>query len=451
MTGNKTALVVGLGRSGKAAARLLRHLGYAVQGHDQKPLDDDPGFPVIGGQGPGVEALDQVDLVVLSPGVPPDPVRAAVAQHAPQARVTGELALGLDVVAAAEGSNPKTVLVTGTNGKSTVTALTGALLQAGGMDTFVGGNLGVPLSEMLTHGLAGDRPWPEAMVLECSSYQLETFEGFPSDVAMILNVTPDHLDRYDSVRDYAATKARIFRGRKEGSLALFGGDATAADAAASAGIGPQFRVDPQRQVGDAELCLRSGAIVPRRRLQIAGSHNAENAIFALEAATHLGVSLHQCERGLSTFTGLPHRMQLVAEIDGVAYYDDSKATNAASVVAGLRGLKRRIVLIAGGRPKGDDLSHLLEQIADAGASLVGIGEAGPTFVDEFERRAKLSPGATATSALSTDMDDAVRKATLFTRPGDAVVLSPGCASFDMYRNYEERGNAFVAAVRKLEP
>ncbi len=442
----RRALVIGLGRSGQAAAQLLLTCGTAVRGYDRRA--EVPGLPegiepVLGADTPPDTAFRGIDLLLLSPGVDPRPHRARLAALAPNTAVEGEMSLALRVAELAWGHLP-TVLVTGTNGKSTVTALTGALLEAGGHATFCGGNLGEPLSERLLAVASGDGPVPAAMVLECSSYQLETMDAAPTDVAMVLNVTPDHLDRYADLEDYARTKARIFDGLDASGLALL----SARDEWTAVLRPERPRVvlvdgDGPPHLGEkGELQLEADEAYPREALRLAGRHNAINALFALAAARHLGVSPQQCRAGLEGFAGLDHRMVLVAEREGIAYYDDSKATNAAAVVAGLDGFERPFVLIAGGQAKGDDLSPLRAILAARGRGLVAIGQDRQLFLD-------LADGVVPTAA-AADMDEAVRLATEMAGVGDAVLLSPACASWDMYASYAERGRMFAAAVRALD-
>ncbi|MBK7829932.1 UDP-N-acetylmuramoyl-L-alanine--D-glutamate ligase [Nannocystis sp.] len=457
----QTALVVGAGASGSAAAALLLALGARVRVYDQRPAASLPaGAEAFLGE-PTVPdaALAGIDLMVLSPGVPPSPFRAAQQRLAPHARVHGEMSLSLAVAAHRWGRLP-TVLITGTNGKSTVTALTGALLTAAGRRPFVGGNLGVPLAAAVLAAIADDTPAPDSLVLECSSFQLETLGPHPSDVAMILNLTPDHLDRYPTLNDYAATKARIFAGLVDDGLALLdAGDPWT----------PYFQDQPHRGrtvLVDAQpgtesvthaataagaqihgpgpghtLALPDGETYPRAILHLAGRHNSKNALFALLAARHLGAPREACLAGLESFRGLPHRMVLVRELAGVAYYDDSKATNVASVLASLDGFDRPVVLIAGGRAKGDDLAPLRALLARGGRGLVAIGESTEQFF-------AVGDGVVPTLRATT-MPAAVAAARSLAQPGDAVVLSPACASYDWFKNYGERGDVFAALVRAL--
>jgi UDP-N-acetylmuramoylalanine--D-glutamate ligase len=405
--------------------------------------------PVLGEPHPPDASFSGIDLLVLSPGVPPDPVLERQQRLAPSAALHGELSLALELVH--RDDQPwqpvPTVLVTGTNGKSTVTALTGALLEAGGQRPFVGGNLGAPLCTMLLDHHSGNEPWPSMLVLECSSFQLETLRPHPTQVAMVLNITPDHLDRYPSMKAYAATKARVFEGLGPGDLALL----DAADPWTSS-IAPTGKAEIAC-IGSTEggiiegdgpgraLVLPGGERYARDLLRVPGRHNSKNALFCLLAARHLGISAEACSNGLRTFVGLPHRMTFVRDLDEIAYYNDSKATNVASVLASLDGFDRPVVLIAGGRPKGDDLEPLRALLARQGRGLVAIGEAA-------EQLLRVATDAVNVVRAGT-MDDAVRRARALARPGDAVVLSPACASFDQFRSYEERGDAFTRAVRAL--
>ena len=447
----RCALVIGLGRSGRAAATLLQALGVHVRAYDARAEVPgvDPGLELfIGSKDAPDEAFEGIDLLVLSPGVPPQAFRETAAAVAPEAAIHGELSLALDLVHRdfyPQWPTVPTVLITGTNGKSTVTALCGALLEADGRHPFIGGNLGIPLCERLHQTMTGESAWVDGLVIECSSYQLETLPPTPTAVAMILNISPDHLDRYDSYEHYARTKGRIFAGLGETGLALLDADDEWTE-----------RLQPSdarvRRVGEAGVAVLDGEgdaqqlvigdeRYDRSSLRISGGHNARNALFALLAARELGVSPEACRRGLAEFGGLPHRMVRVRDLDDVAYYNDSKATNVASALAGLGGLDRPFVLIAGGLSKGDDLKPLGDLIAARGRGLVVIG----TSADQF---AALGEGVVDVAHAGA-MDDAVEKARAMAKPGEAVVLAPACASFDQYESYAQRGDMFVAAVMAL--
>ncbi len=453
----RRALVIGMGRSGVAAARLLAALGVEVVAYDRKA---DAALPegaldLRGFDDIPERALLGVDLVVLSPGVPPGPARALAARLAPTAEITGELGLGLRLVFERRGgpwAGVPTVEITGTNGKSTVTALTGALLQAGGRHPFVGGNLGTPLCAALLDVLGGSTAWFDALVLECSSFQLETLPAVPNAVGMVLNITPDHLDRYPSLDAYADTKAAVFRHLCTGGLAIVDKDGAHAERRVPAGTAARvMRVGAGGEAwiegeGAGRTLVLSGPgdateRYDRTLLRLPGRHNAGNALFALAAARHLGVSPDACRRGLGAFEGLPHRMVLVRELGGVKYYDDSKATNVASALASLGGLDERFVLIAGGRGKGDDLTPLGEVLRTRGRAIVTIGETAEAF-------AALGQGAVP-AVIAGDLVSAVGIARSLAAPGDAVVLAPACASYDQFRSYAHRGEVFADTVRTL--
>lgn len=453
----RRALIVGCGQSGVSAALLLRAAGCEVRLYDRRgelaglPAELDGCVRFFGTELAPDSAFADLDLLLLSPGVPPGPWRERHRRLVPEAEIHGELSLALLVIARGfvGGEQLPTVLITGTNGKSTVTALTGAMLEAGGLDPFVGGNLGTPLCDLVLAVANGSRPQPGALVLECSSYQLETTRVAPeaptTTVAMLLNVTPDHLDRYGTIAEYGATKARIFEGLAAHSLALLSArdPMTASLRQRVPAIADCKLVDgaePPR-VGDT-LELRTDEVYARELVPLAGRHNLVNALFALAAARHLGVSREACERALLGFRALPHRMNPIGERDGVIYYDDSKATNVASVLAGLDGFERPFVLICGGRAKhGDDVDALRAVLVRQGRGVVAIGEAAQLFLDMAK---DLVPCVHA-----EDMHQAVRLASELARPGDAVLLSPACASWDMYRSFAHRGEVFADAVAKL--
>ncbi|MCH9686782.1 MAG: UDP-N-acetylmuramoyl-L-alanine--D-glutamate ligase [Deltaproteobacteria bacterium] len=445
----RRALVIGLGRSGLAAVQLLRAMGVDVRGYDARPQV--PGLPDellvdLGSPAPPATAYDGIDLLVLSPGVPPQAIVAQAQRLAPKAAIHGEMGLALSLVGTRQAwPRVPTVLITGTNGKSTVTALTGALLEAAGHQPFIGGNLGIPLCERLHETLVGSTAWCDALVLECSSYQLETLPRVPTDVAMLINLSPDHLDRYDSLEHYARTKARVFTGLGEPDLALLDADDPWTERLAPANGHVRRVGDHQvaylRGDGDDEALVVGDRVIARAALPLAGRHNARNALFALLAAQHLGVSEADCRQGLSAFEGLPHRMVLVRQLAGVAYYNDSKATNVASAIAGLSGLDRPFVLIAGGLSKGDDLGPLRQVLAQRGRGLIAVGSSAEQF-------AAMAAGVVPVDR-AEGMHEAVTRARAMAADGEAVVLAPACASFDQYRSYAQRGEAFIAAVQRL--
>jgi UDP-N-acetylmuramoylalanine--D-glutamate ligase len=443
----KKVLVVGLGRSGVAAARLCAARGAQVTVTDKQPAEaltaalaqlPPAAKREVGGH--RAETFLAADLIVLSPGVPALPEVEAARKRG--ATVTGELELASWFVDA------PIVAITGTNGKSTTTTLCGAMLAANGRPTFVGGNLGVPLAE------AVGTPATEqggACVLEVSSFQLETVESFRPQVAVLLNITPDHLDRHPTLEAYAAAKARIFSAQTPADFAVVNIDDPLVETAAKGIRSHCVPISTRRALvvggwieGDA-LCVRLAGgpaeYYPAHLPGLVGRHNLENALAALVAARLAGALPAEARHALVTFRPLAHRMELVGELEGVLFYDDSKGTNVGAVVAALDRFPRPVVLIAGGRDKGASYEPLAKVMKQAGRGAVLIGEAAPKL------REVLAPVVPVEIAGS--MEDAVAQAATMARSGDAVLLSPACSSFDMFRNYEHRAEVYRAAVRDL--
>jgi UDP-N-acetylmuramoylalanine--D-glutamate ligase len=441
----KVVLVVGLGASGRAAARLLAARGAKVILNDARTAEALPDAVALAGEidaglelgGHDPELFTSVDRIVLSPGVPRLPaIDAADAAGIP---VSSEIELASAFV---EG---RILGITGTNGKSTVTSMVGAICEAAGLPTFVGGNLGAPLAGVVGTEAASPRG---VMVVELSSFQLERVSSFRAHVAAVLNVTPDHLDRYPSVDAYAAAKGRIFEGQRKGDVAIVpdGDEACLALARPSAATIRTFGGHGDVQVIDGRIVDMAGRVdLPIAELGVAGGHNVPNACAATLIARSAGVPAVAIEKALRAFRGLPHRMVKVGELDGVAYYDDSKATNVGAAVAALDGLADRpgkVVLIAGGKDKGGSYAPLRERMEATGRALVLIGEAAPLIADAMA-------GSTLGLANATSMEEAVREARALARPGDIVLLAPACSSFDMFDSYAHRGEVFEAAVRAL--
>ena len=405
MKGKRVA-VVGLGASGIAAAELCRARGAAVTGVDQRPIDFRLGDFVLQKDA----RFDAFDLVVVSPGVPSFP-----ALEAAKCPIWGEIELAFQC----RMHVSPVVAVGGTNGKSTVTSLVAALLEAAGKKVFAGGNLGEPWASHADQRF-------DVVVLEVSSFQMERVEKFRPDVAVLLNVTDDHLDRYASFDDYARAKGNCFVNQTERDLAVVpAGDAVCMREA---------------KRGRARVVTFDASIDYELRLR--GAHNRLNAAAAIAAIEPFAVPRETIARVLATFEGLPHRMVHVAEIGGAHYYDDSKGTNVGATVTALLGLaEERAVLIAGGRDKQGSYAPLANAMKNKGRAAVVIGEAAERIADA------LSPVVPVVRA--TSMDDAVKKSAELAKPGDAVLLSPACSSFDMFRDYKHRGDEFVRAVRLL--
>lgn len=438
-------LVVGLGKSGVASARLLVAQGARVIAAD---LRDEASLGAVAVElralgvelqlGPHDPALfSAADRIVLSPGVGMND--ALVAADRAGVPVISEIEL------AAWFLRGTIVAITGTNGKSTVTSLVGEMCAATGRPTFVGGNLGTPLVDAI--GTKAAEPGG-IVVAEVSSFQLERVARFRAHVAVLLNVTPDHLDRHGSLAAYAAAKGRVFHGQRPDDAAIVPAHDPICMPLARAGVG---RVLSFGTGGDVEV--REGVIVdhgstlrlPVAELGLRGGHNVDNAMAAALAARMVGVGVAEITSVLRGFRGLPHRMAHVRDLDGVAYYDDSKATNVGAAVAALEGLEgqvSRVVLIAGGKDKGGSYAPLEAKLARLGRAAVLIGEAAPVIREALGKSS--IPVVEASS-----MQEAVERARSLAQPGDAVLLAPACASFDMFQSYAHRGDVFQEAVRGL--
>ncbi len=436
---DKHVIVVGLGRSGVAAARLAVALGARVTANDAAAQVSDDARALTGlgvalslGGHAGAP-FDSADLVVVSPGVPRVP--ELVAAEARGAPVIGELELAWRQV-----SHVPTAAIGGTNGKSTTTTLVAEMLSAAGLRVFAGGNLGTPLAE-----LAIGPESPDALVLEVSSFQSERTPTLRPRAAAILNITDDHLDRYDSFDAYADAKGNLLlpMTADDTAVAPHGDPIVARQLARSRARAWTFGREGDFCVtADAIVDRPSGRVYPRAEIALAGDHNALNAAASVAVATAMGASEAAIRAALSSFTGLAHRIAFVRELDGVRYYDDSKGTNVGASVAALSGMSEpRVVLIAGGRDKLGSYGPLVDALRARGRGLVVLGEAGP-------RIAAAAAGVVDVVA-ARGMSDAVVKARELARAGDAVLLSPACSSFDMFRDYKHRGDKFVRAVRAL--
>lgn len=434
-------IVVGLGKTGLSVVRWLLARGESVAVTDSRQAP--PGLAELQGLGSAVVTrlgafddalLDAADRIVISPGVSrSEPwVRRAASRGLP---VVGDVELFAQVRPA------PTVAITGTNGKSTVTTLVAEMAQAAGRAALAGGNLGEPALDLLA------KPVPDFYVLELSSYQLESTDSLELAAAAVLNVTPDHLDRYDSVADYAVAKARIFR---NSAVAIVNAD----DPVVSA-----MPRDGQRTVGFSigggaaaftlatgadgpALCRDGEALMPLSQMRLPGRHNAANALAALAIGTEIGLPLEPMLATLRTFGGLAHRTQVVAERHGVRFVDDSKGTNVGATLAAVEGMTETLVVIAGGDGKGQDFAPLASAFRGKVRLAVLIGR------DRAQLAAALEGACPV--AFAADMDEAVAAAAQAARAGDLVLLSPACASLDMFRDYAARGDAFAAAARRLD-
>jgi UDP-N-acetylmuramoylalanine--D-glutamate ligase len=424
----KRYAVLGLARSGLATVDTLLASGAEVTAWDNREEATAPleGRATIAD--PLAIDLTGFDGVVVSPGVPLN--RHPIAPHA---RGFGVPVIGdIELFAQARASLPPhtVVAITGTNGKSTTTTLVHHMCKAAGLPTVMGGNIGLPV--------LGQPPLPEGgvYVLELSSYQIDLTYSLEADVAAFINLSPDHLDRYDGFEGYAASKARLFSMQRADQFAVFGcGDSDtfriAAEVAAQRPAGNVEVVDPSVLAGR----LEDQALWP----SLQGPHNLQNAAIAVAIARRLGIAEHVWSAALASFVGLPHRMERVGEANGVLFINDSKATNPASTAPAL-GAWPRVHWILGGLPKGDDLdacapwfSHVVQAYT--------IGEAGPRFADLLEPHMPVQRSEMLCDAVRQAMDAAV--------PGDVVMLSPACASFDQFRDFEARGDSFRQIVEAL--
>jgi UDP-N-acetylmuramoylalanine--D-glutamate ligase len=441
------AAVLGLGITGLSAARWLSAHGAQLTVADTR--DDPPRLRELRAELPQIrlrtgpitdETLAGADLIVVSPGLSKElpPIRAAAARGV-------ELVGDVELFARALPSAPKILAVTGSNGKTTVTALAAELIGSTGLAVKSIGNIGEPVLDVLT-ACEREQRWPDVFVAELSSFQLETTSSLKPVAAAVLNVTENHLDRYRGMAEYAAAKARIFANSGEQVLNR---DNPASLAMRIAGRAVQtFGAGVPESEHDWGLAERNGAawlarggtlLLPATELKLVGRHNALNALAALALASTVTEIDRRVVQALSAFQGLPHRMERVADIDGVLFVNDSKGTTVAATIAALDGIGRPAVLIAGGDGKGQDFTPLKASIETHCRAVVLIGRDAPLI-------AAALAGATPAIESAPALETAVARAIVGARSGDAVLLSPACASLDMFRDYIERGDRFKAAV-----
>jgi UDP-N-acetylmuramoylalanine--D-glutamate ligase len=441
----KKILVVGLGRTGVALCRFLAGRGARVTVTDAAPAlaladrrAEIAGCGVTEALGVDQPVWQGYDLIVLSPGVPPELPWLAEARAA-----------GLPVVGELEVAAPfirrRLLAVSGTNGKTTTTTLLGKMLAASGAKPLVGGNIGTPVLELLAAQEEAD-----LLVLEVSSFQLDTAPSFHPQAAALLNLTPDHLDRYPDFPGYVDSKAGLFRRQEPGDLRVLNADDPLV-AALGPGPGLVYYFSTSRLLlqgawledGALTVKLAQGpaTVFPLEGIRLKGRHNLENVMAALLLALDAGADPDACRRVLASFKGLPHRVELVAEMAGVSFYDDSKGTNVGAVACSLAYFDKPVILIAGGRDKDSDFSLLNGLIRERVKALVLLGETRDLLARVWEGLAPIT--------LAVDLADAVLKAWELARPGDVVLLSPACASFDMFRDYAHRGRVYQRLVEEL--
>jgi UDP-N-acetylmuramoylalanine--D-glutamate ligase len=440
-------LVVGLARSGAAIASVLAERGETVIGVDSGSPAEAAGLEAAGVEVSlgvdGTRQLDRARTVVKSPGVPQDaPVVQSAREHGIE--VTGELELAWRLIPNGFCA------VTGTNGKTTTTELIGHLYRTAGRPVAVAGNVGTPLAS-----LVGAIDADATVVCEASSFQLEDTNYFSPECAVFINLAPDHLDRHGTLENYLAAKLKIFANQGNDDSAVYNGQTPELQGRDIGGCARRIRFCPGEASAadpDCELSMRDGVIfaadeplVRADELQLLGAHNVENAMAAAAAALASGLPRDAVAEGLRSFKGVPHRLERVRELDGVLYVNDSKATNVASAVAGVRAFDGGVRLVAGGRAKQESFAPLAEAVGERCVAVYLIGEAADRMAAELapvaEAGVEISEVGTLERALAAARADA--------KPGEVVLLSPACASFDAFKDFEERGERFRELVESL--
>ena len=457
----KNILVLGLGDTGLSCARWLTARGAHVSVADSRTQPPQaarlaemlPDVPLYAG--PFEDArLQAAAMLVVSPGIPlsePAVARAIAAG----VEAVGDVELfaralhAINEESARDDNAPgpmQIIAITGSNGKSTVTAMCGDMCRMAGLSTCVAGNIGLPVLDALYETEQSAIPVPQVWVLELSSFQLETTTSLNATAATVLNLSEDHMDRYADMAAYAVAKARIFSG--DGVQILNRDDARSMAMAipgrkiVTFGLG-SCPTGEDFGLCENELCLGDGMLMPLSDLPVAGLHNGANALAALALTRALGKPIESLLRGLAHFKGLPHRVEKVAEIEGVTYYDDSKGTNVGATEAALYGMgERKAVVILGGEGKGQDFSPLKAAVAANARAVLLIGRDANLIAEAVQ-------GSGVEVCFAQTLPEAVEEARRLAHPGDAVLLSPACASFDMFRNYIHRAEVFVEAVNKL--
>jgi len=444
----KRVLVVGLGRSGVASALFLKSRGARVTVSDAKSEDQLPDeIPALLDQGIAVETgghgertFQNQDLIVVSPGVPVD------SQALNQARALGAPVIG-EIELACEFLPGRIVAITGSNGKTTTTTLIGEILAKSGVKTLVGGNIGTPAISLVPEATA-----ETAVVLEVSSFQLETIRSFHPAITVVLNVTPDHLDRHRTFAAYVNAKARIFENQTSDDFAVLNADdPTCVEMAARTRaqvfwFSRKNLVEKGAFVKDAQLTFRRDNsdfdIMPVAEVLLKGAHNVENVLASICAAALMGCDPVRIRDAVRQFKAVEHRLEFVATAQGVDYYNDSKATNVDATIKALESFPANVHLILGGKDKGSDYTLLNELLRERVKCVYTIGAAAEKIESQIRGPKKVVSSGTIESAVRQASDSAVR--------GDIVLLAPACASFDQFQNYEHRGRVFKELVRALK-
>ena len=449
LAGKKT-LVLGAGKSGAASAKFLARRGARVALHDKKPVAEwtdearslkNENIGLLDGQIPSW-LLDQIDLVVISPGVPTNTIPARYVDRK-DGEVIGEVELGFRFM------KGRIVGITGSNGKTTTTTLIGELLKNSGIPTQIGGNIGTPLINLTE--TSRDDGWT---VCELSSFQLETIKEFRPNVAVALNVTPNHLDRYDFFHDYAAAKHRLFMNQTEDDVAILNADdevTTSWENGLKANVvlfSTAKELDEGLFLRGRDLIARANGkekiLTTRDEMNLRGVHNVQNVLAALAAGLECGALPDSMRETIRNFKAVEHRLEFVAEIEGVKFYNDSKATSVDAALKALEALAEetgKINLILGGRGKNAPYAPLEKLIREKVRALILIGEDAGNIESQLKNAAEITRAAS--------MREAVEKSFQFAKKGDSVLLAPACASFDMFGSYEERGKVFKSKVFEL--
>jgi UDP-N-acetylmuramoylalanine--D-glutamate ligase len=445
----KRVTVLGAARSGKAVARLLKKAGAQVFVSERERVNERHEaflheLDIAGEFGGHTNRVLDADLIVVSPGVP---------SSIPILREARERLIPVvsEVEVAAWFCPAPMVAVTGSNGKTTTSSLVAHIFETAGLDYVLAGNIGEAFSEFVPTLTPSS-----TAVLEISSFQLDHIDSFRPKVSVLLNITPDHLDRYDSFEDYAESKFRIMRNQGSGDAAIYNVD----DAVVRRGVSStldksrisgyafssETEVNPGAFVRGDSLVLRTHqseeVLMARDELALPGRHNLYNSLAAAMAARVMEVRVDSIRESLMTFEGVRHRLEFIREIRGIRFVNDSKATNVNAVWYALESMDSPVVLIAGGRDKGNDYSVIADLVSEKVKGIITIGESADRIASDLG-------GLVDTCAPAADMDDAVEKAWRLADTGDVVLLSPACASFDMFTNFEARGDAFRDAVRRL--
>jgi UDP-N-acetylmuramoylalanine--D-glutamate ligase len=444
---NKRVLVVGLGKSGVASALFLKSRGARVTVSDSKPESElrteillllEHGITVETG-GHGDRTFRGQDLIVLSPGVPVDTPQLV------QARNLGEPVIGEIELAARFLAGP-IVAITGANGKTTTTSLAGEIIAAGKFSTVVGGNIGTPAISLVDQ--AGPATWT---VLEVSSFQLETIVEFRPRIAVILNITPDHLDRHKTFVNYVGAKARVFENQLADDFSVLNADEPTTAGLAGRTRGQLFWFSRSKEiekgafVRGTHIFFRDGhserEIMPLAEVPLKGAHNLENVLAGVSIGMLVGCQPEQIRQAVRNFKAVEHRLEFVARVAGVDYYNDSKATNVDATIKALESFPANIHLILGGKDKGSDYSVLGDLLRQRVKCVYTIGAAAAKIESQIQGAAEIERAET--------LENAVRRASELAVGGDVIVLAPACASFDQFENYEHRGRVFKETVHAL--